>query len=246
MSGTAFALGSLSPCTAVGIGVLPAHPLVPPPPDPGVGGRGGPRRPPPRAMADRDDLRSVPWRAASSSASRILARSPWQSSGRRPAAVVPRTCSTPYLRYPAPQNAGQPGGQCRRHPCPGALRALLFRAGAAPKGGPGLGVSSSAACLDVSPSRTVSQRLSESKSLRLSAPSVSPCMFWGSGMAPRWPASGDRRYYRFVRAWKFGSCHQYRSPLPSHTAPHPCISLEAATCIQLLRNRSCCIKPPAR
>jgi len=201
---------------------FPAHPLVPlPPPDAGVGGRGALRRPPPRAMADRDGLRSVPWRAASSSAGRIRTRSPWQSSWRRPAAVVPRTCSTHYLQYPASQNAGQPGSQCRRHPWPGSLRALLFRAGAAPKGGPGLGVSSSAARLDVSPSRTVSRSLSESKSLRVSAPSVSPCRFWGSGMAPRWPASGGRRYCRFVRAWKFGSCRQYRSPLPSHTAPTP-------------------------
>ncbi|XP_039796024.1 uncharacterized protein LOC120661277 isoform X9 [Panicum virgatum] len=40
-------------------------------------------------------------------------------------------------------------------------------------------------------------------------------------MAPRWPTSGGRRYCRFVRAWKFGSCRQYRSPLPSHMAIQP-------------------------
>ena len=202
------------------------------------------------------DLRRAPWWTATASAACHGGppRAPPAGSSRGhhgrarggvqrrwyPAPAVPTTCSTPHPRTPASRAASAAGihGQERFE------LSYLGRGGS--KWWTGSRVSSSAARLDVSPSRTVSQRLSESKSLRLSAPSVSPCMFWGSGMAPRWPASGDRRYYRFVRAWKFGSCHQYRSPLPSHTAPHPCISLEAATCIQLLRNRSCCIKPPAR
>ncbi|XP_039852807.1 uncharacterized protein LOC120711380 [Panicum virgatum] len=225
---------------------FPAHPLVPlPPPDAGVGGRGGLRRPPPRAMADRDGLRSVPWRAASSSAGRIRTRSPWQSSWRRPAAVVPRTCSTHYLQYPAPQNAGQPGGQCRRHPWPGALRALLFRQGR-------LQMVDRVSRFVV---RRASRRLSVSdclsESLRIqNAPRL--CSLGQSvqvlGQRHGAAVAGERRPQVLpirprLEIWEL-------PPVPISSAlpyrPHPCISLEAATCMQLLRNRSCCIKPPAR
>jgi hypothetical protein len=162
---------------------FPAHPLVPlPPPDAGVGGRGGLRRPPPRAMVDRDGLRSVPWRAASSSAGRIRTRSPWQSSWRRPVAVVPRTCSTPHPRTPASRAASAAGihGQERFE------LSYLGRGGS--KWWTGSRVSSSAARLDVSPSRTVSRSLSESKSLRVSAPR-SVCAGFG---AAAWRRGGRR------------------------------------------------------
>ncbi|KAG2616027.1 uncharacterized protein LOC120664059 [Panicum virgatum] len=200
---------------------FPAHPLVPlPPPDAGVGGRGGLRRPPPRAMADRDGLRSVPWRATSSSAGRIRTRSPWQSSWRRPAAVVPRTCSTHYLQYPAPQNAGQPGGQCRRHPWPGALRALLFRQGR------------------LQMVDRVSRFVVRRASRRLS---VSDCLSESLRIqiAPRLCSLGQSVHV-------LGQRHGAAVAGERRPQPHPCISLEAVTCMQLLRNRSCCIKPPAR
>jgi len=177
------------------------------------------------------DLRRAPWRTATASAAchggpprALLAGSARGHHGRArggvqprwyPAPAVPTTCSTPHPRTPASRAASAAGihGQDRFE--------LSYLGGGRSKWWTGSRVSSSAARLDVSPSRTVSRSLSESKSLRVSAPSVSPCRFWGSGMAPRWPASGGRRYCRFVRAWKFGSCRQYRSPLPSHTAPTP-------------------------
>jgi len=205
---------------------FPAHPLVPlPPPDAGVGGRGALRRPPPRAMADRDGLRSVPWRAASSSAGRIRTRSPWQSSWRRPAAVVPRTCSTHYLQYPASQNAGQPGSQCRRHPWPGSLRALLFRQGPLQM----VDRVSRFVVRRASRRLSVSDCLSESKSL---------CVRAGFGAA----------------AWRRGG----RRAAAAGTADSSALgNLGAAASTDLLcppiqpppqlqRNRTCCIKPPAR
>ena len=196
-------------------------------------------------MADRDGLRSVPWRAASSSASRILARSPWQSSWRRPAAVVPRTCSTHYLQYPAPQNAGQPGGQCRRHPWPGALRALLFRQGRLQM----VDRVSRFVVRRASRRLSVSDCLSESLRIQI-APRL--CSLGQSvqvlGQRHGAAVAGERRPQVLpirprLEIWEL-------PPVPISSAlpysPHPCISLEAATCMQLLRNRSCCIKPPAR
>ncbi|XP_039795982.1 uncharacterized protein LOC120661277 isoform X4 [Panicum virgatum] len=202
----------------------------------------------PRAMADRDGLRSMPWRATSSSAGRIRTRSPWQSSWWRPAAVVPRTCSTHYLQYPAPQNAGQPGGQCRRHPWPGALRALLFRQRRLQR-------------VDRVSALRRPPRVSTSLRLGLSL-GVSPNPNRSASLLPRSVRAGFG-----AAAWRRGGRRAAAAGTADSSAlgnlgaaastdllcppiwpysPHPCISLEAATCMQLLRNRSCCIKPPAR